>query len=169
MDALGFDLYTKMLNRTIQELRGEDIEDETSVSLNLGVDVSIPQDYIADTSQRLRTYKRISSASEEDELRRISAEIADRYGSLPNSVENLFEFARLRQSAEKLHVIAVDKTPDGIAIKLGEKSLIEPEKLALFIESVEGTAFSPTGILRVPFRGGNVLEHAREVLTRIAI
>ncbi|MCB1025701.1 MAG: transcription-repair coupling factor, partial [Acidobacteria bacterium] len=68
VDALGFDLYTKMLNRTIQELRGEEIEDETSVSLNLGIDVSIPNDYINETSQRLRTYKRISSTENESDL-----------------------------------------------------------------------------------------------------
>ena len=50
LDALGFDLYTKMLNRTIPELQGEEIEDESSVSLNLGADVSIPHDYISETS-----------------------------------------------------------------------------------------------------------------------
>ena len=71
LDALGFDLYTKMLERTIAELRGEEIEDEISVSINLGVDVSIPQDYINETGQRLRTYKRISSTNREEDLRRI--------------------------------------------------------------------------------------------------
>ncbi|HNU09183.1 MAG TPA: helicase-related protein, partial [Pyrinomonadaceae bacterium] len=59
LDALGFDLYTKMLERTIAELKGEEIVDEISVSINLGIDVAIPQDYIGETSQRLRTYKRI--------------------------------------------------------------------------------------------------------------
>jgi transcription-repair coupling factor (superfamily II helicase) len=47
MDALGFDLYTQMLERTVAELRGEQVEDETSVTLNLGVDVAIPEDYIS--------------------------------------------------------------------------------------------------------------------------
>jgi transcription-repair coupling factor (superfamily II helicase) len=52
LDALGFDLYTKMLERTIQELKGEEIEEESSVSINLGADVSIPNDYISETAQR---------------------------------------------------------------------------------------------------------------------
>src|SRR5690606_37206185 len=65
LDALGFVLYTKMLDRTIAELRGEEITDETNVSINLGVDVAIPKDYISDTGQRLRTYNRISSADSE--------------------------------------------------------------------------------------------------------
>ncbi|PYS67029.1 MAG: transcription-repair coupling factor, partial [Acidobacteria bacterium] len=65
MDALGFDLYTQMLERTVAELRGEQVEDETSVTLNLGVDVAIPEEYISDMGQRLRTYKRVSSARDD--------------------------------------------------------------------------------------------------------
>jgi len=60
MDALGFDLYTQMLERTVAELRGEEVSDEASVTINLGVDVSIPEEFIGDMGQRLRTYKRVS-------------------------------------------------------------------------------------------------------------
>ena len=73
MDALGFDLYTQMLERTVAELRGDDIEDQASVSINLGVDVAIPEDYVSDMGQRLRTYKRIASAREEETLAQIDA------------------------------------------------------------------------------------------------
>ncbi|MCV4753947.1 hypothetical protein OFC37_31270, partial [Escherichia coli] len=75
LDSLGFDLYARMLNRTIAELRGEQISDELSVSINLGVDVSIPADYISDTGQRLRTYKRITSADTSSALTSIRSEI----------------------------------------------------------------------------------------------
>ncbi len=167
IDSLGFDLYSKMLNRTIQELRGEEIEDETSVSLNLGVDVSIPQEYINETSQRLRTYKRISSAGSDGELRQIYSEIQDRYGKMPESVENLFEFARLRQTAEALHIISVDKTKDGLAIKLAEKSLVSPEKLMELVQSNPGSAFSPNGILRVPTNETDIIDEGRAILERI--
>ena len=167
MDALGFDLYTKMLQRTIAELRGEEIDDETSVSLNLGVEVSIPADYINDTSQRLRTYKRISSTETEDDLRRIYVEIQDRYGKLPESVENLIEYARLRQTAEAMHVLAVDKAKGGIAIKLGEKSMVSPEKLMKLVEEREGSAFSPNGILRIETGQEDLLDSARQILEKI--
>ena len=109
LDALGFDLYTKMLERTIMELKGETVEDEISVSLNLGVDVSIPQDYINETSQRLRTYKRISSADSEEKLLGIYTEIQDRYGKIPEPVNNLFDYARLRKLAEAMQIVSVDK------------------------------------------------------------
>ncbi|HEX8068892.1 MAG TPA: transcription-repair coupling factor [Pyrinomonadaceae bacterium] len=149
MDALGFDLYTQMLERTVAELRGEDVVDETSVSLNLGVDVAIPEDYIADMGQRLRTYKRIASARDDEQLRQIRAETEDRYGRLPGSVENLLAYARLRRAAEQTGVVSLDRTPNGVAVKLSEKARVAPESLLALVRERAGTTFSPTGILRV--------------------
>lgn len=167
LDALGFDLYTKMLERTIAEIRGDEIEDEIGVSLNLGIDVSIPQEYISETSQRLRTYKRISSAETESALRQIYTEVEDRYGRIPESVENLFEYARLRKSAEEMRIISIDKTSDGLAIKFDEKAKVAPEKLMEFINTNEGSNFSPNGILRVIVKTENIIEAARKVLETI--
>ncbi len=167
LDALGFDLYTKMLERTIAELKGETVEDETSVSINLGVDVSIPQDYISETSQRLRTYKRISSADNEEVLRRIYEEIQDRYGKMPESVENLFEYARLRKLAEEMHIVSVDKTKDGFAVKLSENAKIAPEKLMEFLAENEGSKFSPSGILQIVVKVENLIETARKILEEL--
>lgn len=149
MDALGFDLYTQMLERTVSELRGETVDDETSVSINLGVDVAIPDDYINDMGQRLRTYKRVSSARDEETLASIRNETRDRYGRLPESVEQLFGYALLRRLAEDIGVLSIDKTPEGAALKFSEKARISPEKLAAFVNDREGTVFTPTGVLRI--------------------
>ena len=149
MEALGFDLYTQMLERTVAELRGEAVEDETSVSLNLGVDVAIPEDYISDMGQRLRTYKRVSSARDEMTLGSIRTETEDRYGRIPLSVERLFSYARLRRLAEEVGVLSVDKTPDGVAFKFSEKARISTEKLAEMVSERSGAVFSPTGVLRL--------------------
>ena len=170
MDALGFDLYTQMLERTVQELTGEAVEDETSVSINLGVDVAISEDYISDMGQRLRTYKRVSSARDETTLRAILAETQDRYGRLPESVERLFDYARLRRLAEEIGVISIDRTPSGIAIKLGEKARVAPEKLMNLIAGRTGATFTPSGVLRVDLdekEMDTALETARGVLLEI--
>lgn len=166
LDALGFDLYVKMLERTIAEMRGEVVEDEISVSINLGVDVAIPKDYIAETNQRLRTYKRISSARDEEILRKLHEEISDRYGKLPQSVEHLFEYARLRRLAEEMRVISIDKTPTGFAIKLNQDAKVSPDNLMEFVETSK-SIFTPNGILRVT-SDGNLLENVREVLQKIS-
>ena len=167
MDALGFDLYTQMLERTVAELRGETVEDEISVQINLGVDVAIPDEYINDMGQRLRTYKRVSSARDEEALATIRQEIRDRYGRLPLSVDQLFGYALLRRLAEELGVLSVDRTADGAALKFTEKARISPEKLATFVKAREGRVFTPTGILRLTLtedEQDNILDVIRGVL-----
>src|SRR5215475_10084075 len=149
MDALGFDLYTQMLERTVAELRGEQVEDETTVSINLGIDVAIPETYIADMGQRLRTYKRVSSARNEDALAAIRAEIEDRYGRIPETVDDLFNYARLRQAAELVGVVSIDRIKEGIAIKLAEKARVAPEKLLELVRHRDSANFAPTGVLRL--------------------
>ncbi|HEX2269253.1 MAG TPA: transcription-repair coupling factor, partial [Pyrinomonadaceae bacterium] len=166
LEALGFDLYTQMLERTVAEMRGEEVEDETSVTLNLSVDVAIPEDYISDMRQRLRTYKRASSARDEATLQSIRTETEDRYGRIPPSVERLFSYARLRRTAEELGLVSLDKTPDGIAVKFSEKARISPEKLGNFVSKHPGAVFTPSGVLRVVLNEDeqdNVLEFARDL------
>ena len=148
IDAIGFDLYTQMLERTVRELKGEPVEDEVSTAINLAVDIRIPEDYIYDMSQRLRTYKRISSAESESELADVHAEIEDRYGPIPETIENLFEYARLRREASKLAIISIDREGDRLAVKFSEQARINPDKLIAMIS--EGAAsFTPSGVLKI--------------------
>lgn len=169
LDALGFDLYTKMLERTIAEIRGEEIEDEAGAAINLRVDLTIPTEYISDTGQRLRTYKRISSADSEESLLRIRGEIEDRYGSLPDSLLNLFEYGRLRRLANSFGIVSIDAPEGAVSIKLGERSKVSPEQLMNFISRTDGAAFSPNGILRVPLNGENPIHAAMSALHEIAV
>lgn len=170
MDALGFDLYTQMLERTVAELRGEAVEDETSVSINLGVDVAIPEDYISDMGQRLRTYKRVSSARDEDSLGAIREETRDRYGRLPHPVEELFAYARLRRLAEEVGVVSLDRTPEGLAVKFSENARVSLEKLREFVAGRERASFAPTGILRLQLTEAEldeILQFAYDTLRRL--
>jgi len=167
LDALGFDLYTRMLERTIEELRGEVVEDEISVSINLGSDVSIPHDYILDIGQRLRTYKRISSARTEEELSKIKAEVEDRYGRLPDSLELLFRYSRLRREAEWLRVLSIDRTGEGLAIKFDPTAKVDPDRLMKMVSANDGSSFSPSGILRVPLNAEEPIARALEILSHL--
>jgi transcription-repair coupling factor (superfamily II helicase) len=117
--------------------------------------------------QRLRTYKRVSSARDEATLSAIRTETEDRYGRVPLSLERLFAYARLRRLAEELGLISIDRTPDGIAIKFSEKARISPEKLGQYVGSHPGTTFTPNGVLRLILtedEQDNVLDVARDVL-----
>ena len=113
------------------------------------MDVAIPENYVQDMGQRLRTYKRISSARDEETLRAIRIETEDRYGRIPEPVENLFEYARLRLFAEEMGVLSIDRTPDGVAVKLAEKASVDPGKLMQLIETRVGATFTPSGVLKL--------------------
>lgn len=167
LDALGFDLYTKMLERTIAELRGDEIADESNVSINLGVDVSIPKEFIVEASQRLRTYKRIASAENDAALAAIRTEIEDRYGRLPGSVENLFLYGKLRKLAERIGILSVDRAGNGIAFKLDANAKVSPENLMAQLDEIPDSSFSPSGVLRVSIRDREPLSFAIELLARI--
>jgi len=169
IEAIGFDLYTQMLERTVRELKGERVEDEVSTAINLGVDIRIPEEYIYDVSQRLRTYKRISSAESEEELADIHAEIEDRYGPIAETVENLFEFARLRRETSRLGIISIDREGDRLAIKLSEQAKIDPDKLISLVSGGEAT-FAPSGVLKVRLKSEDdaaVFSEVRALLDRL--
>jgi transcription-repair coupling factor (superfamily II helicase) len=169
IDAIGFDLYTQMLERTVRELKGEPIEEEVSATINLGLDIRIPEDYVYDMSQRLRTYKRISSAESKEELAEVHAEIADRYGPIPETVESLFEFAKLRREASRLGVISIDREGDRLAVKFSEQAKVDPDKLIAMVS--EGSAsFAPSGVLKIRLESQDdaaVFDEVRELLNRL--
>jgi len=149
IDAIGFDLYCQMLERTVQELRGEVIEDETRTSINLGIDIRIPEDYIFDMGQRLRTYKRISSAWDEETLQEIHDELEDRYGRIPESLENLFDYSRLRREAERLGVLSIDRKGDEAIIKFTESARVDLERLIELVKRHRGARLTPAGVLKL--------------------
>src|SRR5213078_4047473 len=107
--AVGFDTYVRLLEETVRELKGEEAPLEVHSSLNLGLDIRIPPEYIGDENQRLRVYKRIAGAVEPADRDSIEKELADRYGPVPEGVRNLLEYSALKALAEKLGVETVDR------------------------------------------------------------
>ena len=83
MDSVGFEMYMKLLEDTVRELKGEEIDDDVRATVNLRVDLKIDETYIPDMNQRLMVYRRIASARSEEEIDRVVAEVRDRYGPIP--------------------------------------------------------------------------------------
>ena len=97
----------------------------------------------------------------------IHAEIEDRYGRIPESVENLFAYGRLRKLAEQLYVVSIDKAGTGVAIKLSQNAKVDPDRLMTFLSGNEGSSFSPSGILRVEVENDDPIGTARKALEEI--
>jgi transcription-repair coupling factor (superfamily II helicase) len=134
----------------VQELKGEETPLEVHSALNLGLDIRIPPEYIADEHQRLRAYKRIADAKDSEQAAAFRAELDDRYGPPQEAVGTLFAFALLKTGAEKLGVEAIDRRGSAVQIKFHPGSKIDPSRLMTLVSSVDGAQFTPAGVLRLP-------------------
>ena len=122
IDAVGFEMYMKLLEQAVRELKGEEIEDEARASVNLGIDIKIEDDYVPDMAQRLVVYRKVAAARSETELSDVLAEVRDRYGPLPDSVRNLAEYGRIRVMADKLGLESIDRQGQMVVLKFRENA-----------------------------------------------
>jgi transcription-repair coupling factor (superfamily II helicase) len=148
--AVGFDMYLRMLEETVQELKGEHHAPEVHSALNLSLDIRIPAEYIADDQQRLRAYKRIADAKDPEEADKVRGELEDRYGPVPVAVETLVQFGLLKTKAQQLGIEAVDRRGGAFMIKFHPGAQIDPQKLMALVSTRPGAQFTPAGVLRVP-------------------
>jgi len=151
INAIGFDLYTQLLERAIAERRGQAPPSVARATLKLGVDIRIPTDYIADERQRLRYYKRIAELGEAaGERRALRAELEDRYGPLPRPVENLLGYAALKAAAERLGAETLERKQGEVLVRFHPQAQVRPESLVGFVQRTPGARLEPTGLLRFP-------------------
>ena len=168
--AVGFEMYTKLLEEAIREMKGEKIEEEVETSMNLGVDIYIPRDYIADENLRMTFYKKIASASTPERLEDIRNEMRDRFGALPGNVESLFHFVRVKWFAKQIGVLSIVREGARGVMKLTPHAKVDPNKLLVFISENPQAKFSPNGVLSFPLRehGPEVIDAIEAVLQTIA-
>jgi len=147
INNVGFDLYCQMLERAIKEAQGEEFLPEIQTQINLKIRIKIPPGYIPDENQRLSIYKRVSSIVGQSEINSLRDELEDRFGPVPNELEQLINYTRLRHLAEKALVQSIEKTKEGIIIKFNDKTPIRPQKLVEIVSSYPGLSLSPRGYL----------------------
>jgi transcription-repair coupling factor (superfamily II helicase) len=167
--SVGFDTYLRLLEETVMELKGEEVAPEVHATLNLGLDIRISPQYIADEHQRLRAYKRISDAKTDDDAKRIADELRDRYGPVPEAVINLLQFSVLKTVVERAGVEAIDRRSGMLNIKFHGQSLVDPAKLLEIVTNNEGAQFTPAGVLRLPLTGLDTPEKMIGYLTRLFV
>ena len=148
MNSIGLDLYLKMLDQTVHELKGTPSQPEVRTTLNLGLDIKIPETFIADESQRLRMYKRISSIATAEERADMEAELVDRYGPIPLPVLNLLDYALLKSAAEKLLIQSVERKADELWVRFHPQAPVDPERVTRFVRRHRESSLRPDGILR---------------------
>jgi transcription-repair coupling factor (superfamily II helicase) len=153
IEAVGYDTYIRLLEETVQELKGEEVPLEIHATLNIGLDIRIPAEYIPEEAQRLRAYKRIADLRTEEQAQKMREEFADRYGAIPTEVENLIRFALLKSLAERVGAESIDRRQGFANIKFHPKSKIDPMRLMEVVRGTPGAQFTPAGVLKMPIDG----------------
>jgi transcription-repair coupling factor (superfamily II helicase) len=168
--AVGFEMYTKLLEESIREMKGEHIEEEIETSMNLGVDIYIPREYVSEENLRMTFYKKIASASSEERLADIRNEMRDRFGAVPPTVDALLHFVRVKWFAKHLGVLSVVREGAKGVMKLTATAKVDPNRLLVFLGEHPEAKFSPNGVLSFPLRqhGTEVIGEVENVLRTLA-
>ncbi|QNI36847.1 transcription-repair coupling factor [Edaphobacter albus] len=189
IEAIGFEMYTSMLEEAVRKIKGEEeMPAHATTVVNLGVSVRIDADYIPEENQRLRMYKKIAGAETLQELEEIRAELKDRYGALPESVENLLGAGEIRLHAQLLGIAQIDRKRaqlelnkvktfvEMLHVKFAERdgeasngNAVDPGVLMKLVSrnTKRGAQFTPQGVLRWPLtsaKAEDVLSETRELL-----
>ena len=173
IEAVGFELYTSMLEAAVKELKGEGAEERPATQLNLGIALRIDESYVPEENQRLRLYKKIAGAASEKAIADLRAEMEDRYGPLPDSTVYLLEAASLRLECERMGIAQIDRRRAELQVRFAENASVDPQNLMRLVarNAKRGAQFTPQGVLRFPLtsaRPDEVLLEIRELVANLA-
>ena len=152
IDAVGFEMYMTLLEETVRELKGEDLEDDLRATVNLRIDFRIDESYVADMNQRLMIYRRIAAARSEDELTRIMEELRDRYGPPPVQVLNLADYGRIRVLADQLRVETIDREGSVVVIRFRDKAKVDPMRVIKLVRDRGDLQLIPPSTLKMDLK-----------------
>ncbi len=152
MQAVGYDLYCKMLNEAVKSLKGISSQEDFTTSVDLDVDAFIPPAYIVNEVQKLDIYKRIAGVEDQEECDDMREELLDRFGELPAEVENLLRIALIRVMAHKAYMTEVRGRNGEIRFILKQDADIRTERIPDLLKKQDKLSFSAKGMPFFIFR-----------------
>jgi len=138
IEAVGFDLYTQLLDEAVRELKGEPPREEVDPDVLLPVQAIIPDGYMPDVHQRLYFYKRFAQAATDEDLEEVRAEIVDRCGDAPDELDALCDVMALKVRLRALGIRALEAGPGRLVFTLGESAALDPFLLARHVAASDG-------------------------------
>lgn len=107
MEQVGYDTYCKLLDEVVKEMQGVKVEEEKDVQIDMNISSFIPDEYIENSSQKIEIYQDIALSKDEEDLIEVTDEIIDRYGMMPQEVENLIEIARIKRLCKESNILKI--------------------------------------------------------------
>lgn len=137
MEAIGYDLYCKMLQEAVALEKGEPIKESFETTIEMKVNAYIPASYIVDEVERLDIYKKIASIQGDKDYYDVQEELEDRYGTLPNSVQNLIDIALVKWEANQIDITLVSEVEGHLTFKFKEDAQLDPTCLLRYCKLME--------------------------------
>jgi transcription-repair coupling factor (superfamily II helicase) len=153
IETVGFEMYMKLLEQTVRELKGEELEDDVRATVNLRVDLRIDASYVPDMNQRLMLYRKVAAARREEEIDQVLDESIDRYGPLPESVLNLADYGRIRVMADRLGIETIDREGRIVVLKFRPQAKVDPVRLVALVRQRPELTLVPPAALKLNMDG----------------
>jgi len=174
VSAIGYELYTELMEKTIRELKGENYpEDEIDPEIHFGIPAFIPDDFIADMHTRLMIYKRISTVTSENDMSGLREELADCYGPVPSQVGNLMDIIRVKNKLKKILGKRMEYNGKEMIINFREDSLVDPVRIMELSQTkFSGLRLTPDYRLSVSIPGlgeNEIIDQANYLLGELEI
>jgi transcription-repair coupling factor (superfamily II helicase) len=131
--AVGFEMYTRMLEEAVAELRGQPLERPLDPDITCDLLAYIPEEYLPDTGQRLDFYRKLGLGEDEEQVADVLTELSDRYGSLPDEVKCLGDLMCVKALARKLRCASLELTESRLGLSLRDDTPLDPVKVAKLV------------------------------------
>ena len=146
MQAVGYDLYCKLLNTAVKQAKGEPVKEERTVRVGLSVDAFLPESYIINEEQKLEIYKKIAAIESTEDYDDVREELKDRFGDIPAPAGNLLRIALIRSVAARIGIIEIAGTPGTIRFYMDPKAKVHAENIPSLLRNYrKNLAFSMKG------------------------
>lgn len=129
MEQVGYDTYCKLLDEVVKEMQGITVKQEKDIQIDINLSSYIPENYIEDTAQKIEIYQDIALCRNDKDIEDVIDEIIDRYGSMPQEVENLIEIARIKILCRTANVLKISQKADVVVFYLDKDNIKIDEKI----------------------------------------
>jgi transcription-repair coupling factor (superfamily II helicase) len=167
--SVGFDLFCRMLDEAVHELRGEEVTHDVDPELSFDVEALLPDDYVTDVGVRLSLYKRLASATDEAHVSELAAEMEDRFGAPPEEARRLVKLMALKTELRRLRVLGCEASGRLVTLHLRDDTPLDPAKVTAIIRKTHGRwKLTPDMRLTRRFDEGDGLSNAETTLAELA-
>lgn len=170
--AVGYDMFLKLMEESVSELKGEQPVDDIEPEINLPMSAFIPETYISDIDQRLSAYRRLSRISRMDEISAIKEELIDRYGKLPEEASNLLMKIVFRVLSIKAGIKKLDVAGNQLVLQISDQHQANPHGIVdLVLSEKDRFRLTPDHKLTIALSGGQktgLLTQTKYILKEIA-